>query len=383
MLSNIWTIIVAIFVFALLVAIHEFGHFAAAKLFKIRVNEFSIGMGPAFFKKQGKETLYSIRAIPMGGFCRLEGEDSHSDDERSFAKAAWYKQFVVVGAGAFLNIVLGFVIFALILSANPVYNAPVIDTLIENAYLDDAGFAPGDRIVNINGHGINIADDLSLALRNIGEEPVNLTVVRDGVQISGTVNSSKQEIIYEYGENEVKITSYINGIENETKTVSAPNKEDYKEVIGQKQTSVGYILGFNMQRVSTTPLSVFTNAFYSTIYNIKLVYVSLVDLFTGVAPATQISGPIGIIDVIGQASKMDWSVLFSLVALLTVNLGVMNLLPIPALDGCKLLIIIIEAITRKKLPPEKEGVIQLIGFAFLIGILIFATYNDITRIFFS
>ncbi len=366
-----------------MIAIHEFGHFGAAKLFKIRVNEFAIGMGPAIWKKQGKETLYSIRAIPMGGFCQMEGEDSDSDDERAFNKAAWYKRFIVVAAGAFLNIVLGFIIFAVIASSKATYTSPVIGNVIESSYLDEAGFMAGDTIVEVDGSIINIYDDLAFALRNVRDKEVKVVAIRNGERIEAMVTPSKQDITYIYGENECTIVSYVNGIENGRQTIAAPDNDQYKNAVGTTTTQSSYILGFNMKTEQTTPLSVIQNAFYSTIYNIKIVYVSLYELILGITPASQISGPIGIIDVIGQASRINWVSLFSLVALLTVNLGIMNLLPIPALDGCKLLIILVEAITRKKLPPEREGVIQLIGFGILISIMIFATYNDIVRIFTS
>lgn len=364
-----------------MIAIHEFGHFSAAKLFGIRVNEFSIGMGPAVWKKQAKETLYSIRAVPIGGFCRMEGEDSYSDDEKSFGRAPLYKQFIVVAAGAFLNVVLGFVIFVIIQASSATYIAPVIDTVIESSYLDEAGFKAGDRIVSVDGSGINIYDDLTLALRNVGTDSVRVVAMRGGEKIEADVIPSRQDIEYIYGENECTVISSVNGIESDRQTVAAPDSEQYREVIGTRSVQTNYILGFNMRRLDTTPISVLQNAFFSTLYNIKVVYVSLYELICGIAPVSQISGPIGIISVIGQATQLNWVALFTLVALLTVNLGVMNLLPLPALDGGKLLIIIIEAVTRKRLPPEREGTIQLIGFLILIAIMLFATYNDITRLF--
>lgn len=381
LLNNIWTVIAAILVFALMIAVHEAGHFSAAKLFGIRVNQFAIGMGPVIWKKQGKETLYSFRAIPMGGFCQMEGEDSYSDDKRSFGNAAWYKRFIVVFAGAFLNIVLGFIIFIILQSAKTTNYTTVIDTVVPNTNVVQAGFAEGDRIIGIGNAKINIYEDLSFELNRVTDKPVMVTAMRGNEKISAVITPSKQENVYSFGENEFTLVSYVNGAEISRENYPAQDTEQYKSLIGKTQTQTGYIIGFTPRRESMTPFLAVRNAFYLTFYNIKIVYVSLWELIRGAVPVSQVSGPIGIIGVIGQAASVNWTALLGLVALLTVNLGIMNLLPIPALDGCKLVLILAEAVTKKKIPPEKEGVIQLIGFGILVLVMIWATYNDIVRIF--
>ena len=381
MLGGIWTILVSILVFALMIAIHEFGHFSAAKLFGIRVNQFAIGMGPVIWKKQGKETLYSLRAIPMGGFCQMEGEDSASDDERSFGKAAWWKRFLVVIAGATLNIILGFLIFLILQAPEKTLNTTVIDSFSPGTNLSGSVFQEGDRIIALDNTKINIFDDLQFSLARVTDKPIQVTALRDGEKITQTITPVKQETIQQYGEKQAEIIVKINGVETQRQIVDAPDTDIYKQHIGETATETRYILGFVPKAEPMTFGSALREAFYQTIFNIKLVYVSLYELIMGNVPASQVSGPVGIISIIGQASQMDWTVLFNLVGLLTVNLGVMNLLPIPALDGCKLLIILVEAITRKKLPPEKEGIITIIGFAILIFVLIWATYNDIIRLF--
>ena len=381
MLSSIGTIITAILVFALMVAVHEFGHFGAAKLFKIRVNQFAIGMGPVIWKKRFGETLYSLRAIPMGGFCQMEGEDEESDDERSFNKASWYKRFIVVIAGATLNIVLGFIIFLCIqLSTNTVTTTTISD-FTPNTNLAGSAFQKGDRIVAVGDTKINIFEDLSFELSRVNSNPVEVKAVRDGQIITQTVTPVLQEVTYIYGEDEFSAISTINGIEDERQTIDAPDSEEYRALVGTTQTQSRYILGFVPAVQPQTFTGAVKNAFYLTLYNIKIVYISLYELIRGAVPASQISGTIGIINVIGQASKINIATLFNLVALLSVNLGVMNLLPIPALDGCKLLIILAETVTRKKLKPEHEGIIQLAGFALLICVMLFATYNDVIRLF--
>jgi len=381
LLGSIGTIVTAILVFALMVAIHEFGHFGAAKLFKIRVNEFAIGMGPAIWKKRRGETLYSLRAIPMGGFCQMEGETEDSDDERSFNKAAWYKRFVVVIAGATLNIVLGFIIFLCIQASTNTLTTTTISDFTANTNLVNSSFQKGDRIISVGGSRVNIFEDLSFELSRVSENPVEVKAERNGEIITQIVTPSLQEVTYIYGEDEFIAISTINGVEDERQSVDAPDSDEYRALVGTTQTQSRYILGFVPEVQKQTFTGVIKNAFYLTLYNIKIVYVSLYELIRGAVPASQISGPIGIINVIGQASRINLEALFNLIALLTVNLGVMNLLPIPALDGCKLWIILAEAITHRKLKPEHEGIIQLAGFALLIALMLFATYNDIIRIF--
>lgn len=367
--------------FAVMIAIHEFGHFSAAKLFGIRVNQFAIGMGPVIWKKQGKETLYSLRAIPMGGFCQMEGEDAASDDERSFGKAAWWKRFLVVIAGATLNIVLGFVIFLILQAPVSEVNTTVIDGIDQTTNLSGSAFAPGDEIVKLDNTTIHIYEDLRFFLDRVTDKPVEVTARRGGETITQTITPVKQDIVYTYTQDTVDVRILHNGTEVDHQTHSAPDTAEYQDYVGKSGTQTSYILGFVPKAQPMTFTTAISRAFYLTIYNIKIVYISLYELIRGNVPASQVSGPVGIISVIGQASQMDWTVLFNLVGLLTVNLGIMNLLPIPALDGCKLLIILIEAITRRRLPPEKEGIITLIGFALLIMVLIWATYNDVVRLF--
>ena len=381
MLQGIWTIVVAIIVFAIMIAIHEFGHFSAAKLFKIRVNQFAIGMGPVIWKKQGKETLYSLRAIPMGGFCQMEGEDEASDDERSFGKAAWWKRFIVVLAGAALNIVLGFIIFLILQAPTAQVNTTVIDSIDQTTNLAGSVFQPGDQITKIGGSTIHIYEDLRFALERVTDQPVEVTARRGNETVTQTITPVKQDIVYTYSEEQIDIQILHNSVEVDHQTQAAPDTEEYQDYIGKSGTQTSYILGFVPKAENMTFTTAISRAFYLTLYNIKIVYVSLYELIRGNVPASQVSGPVGIISVIGQASQMDWTVLFNLVALLTVNLGIMNLLPIPALDGCKLLIILVEAVTRRRLPPEKEGIITLIGFVLLILVLLWATYNDVVRLF--
>lgn len=374
------SIVVAVIAFAVMVFIHEMGHFGAAKLFKIKVNEFSVGMGPAILKKQKGETLYSLRLLPLGGYCSMEGESETSCDERSFSNASWWKKFIVVFAGAFLNIVLGFVFLIIVQSASSNAVTTYIGSFEPNANMQTAGFCEGDKIVKLNDTKINIFEDVSFFLERIDGADIKVEVKRGSETVKNTVTPVKREVRYSYFENETLVQTYVNG--NLTESYTAETVGD-RSLIGKTETQSGYILGFTAETKKNSFFETVSRSFFLTGYYVKLVYVSLYELICGKVAANQISGPVGVIGMIGQASKINWKFLLNILALLTVNLGVMNLLPIPALDGCKLLVILTEAVTRKKIPPEKEGIINLIGFALLIGIMIFATYNDIVRLFFG
>lgn len=371
-------ILIALLSFALMVFIHEFGHFITAKLFKIKVLEFAIGMGPAIFKKKMGETLYSVRLLPIGGYCSMEGEDSQSDDKRSFGRAKWWKRFIVVTAGAALNIFLGFVLLFSVEAGQKQAVFPVIDRIESYSDMLDAGFKSGDRIIKINGSRINIYEDLSFSLDRVGGKETEVWVKRGNEVVKGKVTPVKEEIIYKYHNDKTIVERYIDGNLLKSYEAGAWADESY---FGKEERSERYILGFDCKTEENTVFHSLKRAFFLTGFYVKLVYVSLFELISGNVPANQISGPVGVVSIIGEASKADISFLFSILALLTVNLGVMNLLPIPALDGCKMLIILVEAVTKKKVPPEKEGIINFIGFAILIGIMIFATYNDIVRLF--
>lgn len=384
--SGIITIIIALIVFAVMIFVHEFGHFITAKIFGIKVNEFAIGMGPAVFKKRGGETLYSVRALPIGGFCAFEGETDDSSDPRAFNNAAWYKRFVVCVAGAFFNLLLGFIILIVLVSSKSTHYTPRISGFVENSYMADSVFEEGDVIKSIDNTNINIFEDIELYLAfNVKDSaPVKISAERDGKIISAEIVPSVRTLTYEYHEDYVAVTSIINGAPAEKNYVSYNAKREvYENLIGTTETTTGYLLGFEATEVPSTFKSVIHDSFYKLFYNVKLVYISLFELIRGNVGTDEISGPIGIVSVIGQSSKLGLNRLLTLVALLTVNLGIMNLLPIPALDGCKALVILVEAVIKKRLPPKKEAVINFIGFALLILLMIFATYNDIVRIFFS
>ncbi len=331
------TAISAIIVFLLLITVHELGHFLAAKAVGIRVLEFAIGMGPAIFKKQKGETLYSVRILPIGGYCKMEGEDEDSEDERAFGNKNAWKRLVTLVAGAFMNILTGFVIFILLLSTQPKSYTPVIAEVIENSPAQQAGLIAGDRITSINGTKINISEDFHFEMSRQSGGEIKIGYIRDGVK------------------------NYV--------------------TLSPALTEGRYIIGFKEGVKDFTFTERMTDAFYYTLFTSKVIIVSLGDLITGHFSVRDMSGPVGIVQHIGTAAKAGMLELMSLTALITINLGIFNLLPLPALDGGRIFFILIEAVRRKKIPADKEGFIHLVGFVLLILLMIFATTNDFSRIF--
>ncbi len=343
-MTGIWTAVCAILIFCILIFVHEFGHFIAAKLLKIRVHEFAIGMGPKLFAKQKGETLYSVRALPIGGFCALEGEDTASDDERALSnKPAWAKLIVLV-SGAFMNLLLGLLLLFFVYGTAKGISVPEIYDVSPGSAAETAGILPGDEITHFGGKRIHIVSDLSWEMSKLSGEETTVTVRREG----------------------------------EKKTLS---------VLPQK-TDNGYALGVRLAAAENNFFLTIKSGFYTTVFYVRVVLESLIDLLQGKVGFQNMAGPIGIVSEIGSAVKetveSGWAGflnLLQLAILLTINLGVFNLLPIPALDGGRIFFVFVEMIRRKPIPPEKEGIVHLIGFALLIALSLVIAYMDITKLF--
>jgi len=342
------TIIAAIIIFSLLIFVHELGHFLAARWCGVYVHEFAIGMGPAIWKKQKGETLYSIRCVPIGGYCKMEGEDAESDDPRALFARPWWAKCIILVAGGFMNVLLGFVIcLIMVVSSGPIA-APVVDSALPDA--PAASFLqPGDRIMSINGSAVHISGDVSFE-RMIGfkeGQPFELTINRGGKTLTQSV------------------LPYV-------MTDDSGNKS--------------LLVGFNLTPEPLSFSNVLHESFFSTILYIKEVYVSLWMLITGQVSLSNMMGPIGVVTVIGgavQTSIQTWSMqpILWFASLIAVNLGIFNLLPFPALDGGRVVFALAEGITRRRVKPEHEGVVHLIGFALLILLIVVVSYNDILRFF--
>ena len=333
------TIISAVVVFMVLVLVHEFGHFITAKLCGITVHEFAIGMGPVILKKKYKDTTYSLRCIPIGGFCAMEGEDEESDDEGSFGRKTPWQRLLVLVSGALMNLVLGFLLLtAVMFSLNYTHTAvPVIDEVQVGSAASDIGLQQGDKIIKVNGVRTETYTELKFELSRYSGGSIEVEYTRDGEA------------------NKVSLTP-------------------------KKGEDGAYYIGFTPKMEPLDFGGRLYSAWHHTLFYGKAIVVSLADLVTGKVGMEAMSGPVGIVSEIGKSAKLGWESLFGLAALITINLGIFNLLPLPALDGGRVLFVLAEIITRKKIPADKEGLIHFIGFALLILLMLFATWQDIMRL---
>lgn len=351
-LSKVWTIALAILFFGVIIIIHEFGHFICAKLFDVKVNEFSIGMGPAIFKKQKGETQYSLRALPIGGYVSMEGEDEESEDERAFNKKKVWQRIIIVVAGATMNLILGLVIMAITLSASTdLIGTNTIKEFYPTAVSNQqGGLKEGDKFLKIDGHAVWSERDLSFLMSRSDNGVFNFTVERDGEKVELNNVAFKTEDV-EYNGKTVTMITY-----------------DFV-IVGEKPTFK----------------NVFVNSFTQSASIVRTVWLSLFDVVTGRYGMSELAGPVGTVDIIADvaqsaAEEHNFEQLLFIMALITINIGVANLLPLPALDGGRLLFLIIEGIRRKPVNRKYEGYIHAAGLALLLLLMVFVTYNDIVRI---
>ena len=360
------TFAAALLIFGAVIAIHEFGHFAVAKLCGVQVNEFSIGMGPTLIKTYRKGTQYTLRLLPVGGFVALEGEESpeseqaeggSGDDDgpdippevlaqrtgKPLNEAAVWQRMLVMAAGAVMNFVLGFVVLLLLISlrSEPI-TSKVIYAVEDNALCGQTGLQAGDEIVAVNGRRCFVANDILYELVRTEQYRARFTVKRDGQKVE------------------------LPDVQFDT----------WQDDDGQTHMS----LGFTVYGIPKTPLHVLSEAWNSTLYYGRIVFTSLTDLVRGRESINNLSGPVGIVTAIGQAASYGWQDLLELLALITINLGVFNLLPFPALDGGKVVFLIIEGVTGHAVPEKLQSWLTIAAFALLFGLMLFATYNDIIRL---
>lgn len=363
-MNNVISILIAILIFGIIVTIHEFGHFAIAKLCGIKVNKFAVGMGPAILKHQKGETEYSLRLLPIGGFCAMEGEDENSDDTRAFNNKSIPKRFAVLVAGATMNIILGFVILIITTSTTDKIPSCIIKEFrSETTSSQASGLQEGDKILSINGMHVFTDSDLSYKIGNTEENNFTVVVNRNGKKV--TFNNVKFYYEYKY---------YV-----DTETNSYVMVDDSYTGTEEIQTAESRF-DFYVEAVPKNPLTVLSYSFRSTISTGRLIWISLIDLVTGKYGVEDLSGPVGVVSAISEASSISWTSVLRLSTFLTINVGIFNLLPLPALDGGRILFLIIEAIRKKPIPREKEGLIHAIGLALFGALMIFVTIQDITRL---
>ncbi len=345
------TILFAILLFSFLIFIHELGHFLAAKASGVRVNEFSLFMGPAIFKKQKGETLYTIRCIPFGGYCAMEGEDADTDDPGSFQKAAWWKRLIILVAGSFMNLVAGVLLITVMLSCSKGY----VDTKLAYVEPDSSvvgGLQVGDEILSFNGTKVDIYADFALETYFLEDGSYDMTVLRDGKKV------------------ELKDVPFI--------------RKDFEDGAG-----VRFGISFDTQK--TTFRSVLRQIWPETRYQIKSTFVGLKMLLTGKAGMKDMAGPVGIVTMmsdVANASDSTSAALLNMLAfggMIAVNLAVMNLIPFPALDGGRVLGLLltcaIEGVTKKKLDAKYEGYIHSAGMVLLLILMAVILFKDIFMIF--
>lgn len=333
-MNNIFGIIAAIFLFLLLITIHEGGHFIGAKLSGIKVNEFSVGMGPAIYKKQGEETLYSLRALPIGGYVMMEGEETSSSDPRSYENSAPWKRFLTIFAGPFTNFLFAFLVFLAIATFSG-YASNEIGDISPNSPAQAAGLQVGDKIIEVNGKKTHIFSQAANEI-NTSQGQVELIIERDDSEMTLNVTPIQQE------------DRNIIGVLSQT-------KNDF--------------------------LGAISYSWHYMIYSSKMILTGLVGLFTGLFGLNNLSGPIGVINQVSQSVGYGLLTFLSFGAIISLNLGLFNLIPIPALDGSKLVFILYEMISGKPVNKKFEHTITVVGFMALLGLILVVSINDVINLF--
>ena len=345
-MQTVFNIIITILVFGLLILSHEAGHFFTAVWAKIKVHEFSVGMGPVLFKREGKLCRFCIRALPIGGFVQLEGEDGDSEDENSFSRKPRWKRFLVLVMGAVMNILMGFILICVVnaTDADGLYPTTTIHSFQQDAISSSYGLEAGDKIIEIDGYRIFNTTDIAYALsKETDAESFDITVKRDG-----------QKVLVE--------------------DVQFPK-------VGDEEYGTFSTVDFIVYGRERSFFSVIEYSFGYTVSVSRSIYSFIGSLFTLDANLNQVSGPVGTASMIGESASLGLSSLMLMIALISINLGIMNLLPFPALDGGRILLLFIEAIRRKPLSPKVEMAMNGVGLMILMGLMLVVTLKDIIGLF--
>ena len=336
------SIIGALLVFGVIILVHELGHYSAGRLLGFRIDEFAIGFGPKLLKKESKGILYSLRAFPIGGFVKFHGEDENCIDEGAFYNRKPWQRLIAIFSGAFMNIVFAFLcaVFILLLYGS---SLPIVEEVVPNAPAAIAGIQPGDVITSTDGKLLDFYNELFDAITASDSSDITLTVRR--------------------GDTEQQITV----------------RDFYNHE--QKKNILGITVSIGDARTEFTFFRAIGSAVKLIGYNLKEMYTFIFNIFNVPDLGEQIVGPVGTISFVGQAVQQGFESVLSIALLISINLAVFNLLPVPGLDGMRMVFILIEMIFKKPIPREKEGWIHAIGVLLLFGLILLITYGDIRRLF--
>lgn len=339
--NTVYPIIIAILFFELIIIVHEGGHFAAARLMKIKVNEFSIGMGPKIFSFTKGKTKYSLRWILFGGYCAMEGEDEASSEAGSFSSKSVPARMLVVVAGALMNLLLGFLIIVCIISNQNLVGTTTVAKFDDNAVSASSGLMVGDTIKSIDGMRVFTATDVETGLTRSPDDTLSITVERNG------------------------------------KIQALEVKFQMEEYEGRKYVGMDFWLLGKEKTVG----SVLKNSAATFVSYTRMAFLSVHDLLVGRYGLSDLSGPVGTVSVVSNAAKTSLNSLLRISAILTINIGLFNLFPIPALDGWRFFLLLGEGVFRKKLPAKWEYAINAAGLAVLLGVMVLVTFSDVTKLF--
>lgn len=343
--GKVWPILIAILFFGLIIFFHELGHFLFAKLFGVQVNEFAMGMGPTLFKFKKGETKYALRLLPIGGFVSMEGEDEESENERAFCNKPTWQRFIIVAAGGIINLIMGVIIVAVMLCQSDLIGLPEIHSFEENS-VSNVQLMAGDKIKEINDKKVYSEYDLGFLMARDGDGTMDFVVERNGEDVE------------------------LNGVEFQTY---------------EKDGTVMIVYDFIIRGVEPGFLSVAKNSVLQSVSIGRIVWLSLLDLVTGRYGLSELSGPIGTVEYIADAAQtatqeMDYSYLLNMMAMITINIGLFNLLPLPALDGGRLFFMVIEMVARKPVPRKYEGWVHAVGLVLLLLLMLVISFSDIMRL---
>ena len=421
MISFLISAIKIIFLLGFLIFIHESGHFLVAKACKIKVKEFAIGFGPTIWKKQGKETKYALRLIPLGGFVNMLGEEVRSEEEGSFSKTSIPKRIAVVLAGGLVNIVFGLLVYFVLVSSTGNYISTTIDTVIPNYAAEEAGINQNDQILEIDGKKVRLKSDIDKEIQKSKGEPITLTIKRENeiknIEIVPTEKETKAIGIYlgteendlsgeiksiyqnspaekvgimagdkilsvndiETGGDPYKIVNLISSSESNEILLEVERNNQILEFSIIPEIQKTYLMGVTFKIAENTFINNIYYGFWDTIDFSVSIIDNLKQLFIGKVSTDQLMGPVGISETVSKTQGIVEYVY--MLAIISLSLGVTNLLPFPPLDGGKVVILLVEAIRRKPIKENIEIAIQMVGFFLMIELSIYVTYNDVLRIF--